>query len=222
MDSKDGTARQDLLSGHLDEFAIRASGVLPPGLECSITVATADGVRRVASSDPRSARCDDVEVAEDAGPCIEAMDTLQVTLVPAVETEDRWPGWVQTARTLRFRSAAAFPAHVRGETRAAFNVYSETPGPWSRDTLVRCDVYAQQIAVATDLCLHLEDLGRVQDRLQDALLAQVAIDQAIGAIMATNECDAADALEILRSASRDDGDDLPAVARQMLSAITKN
>jgi hypothetical protein len=206
------------LEEQLRAFVVHAGAVLPAGTECSIIVSSPEGGRRVASSDERSARCDELELVLEAGPCVDAVTDLQVTVARDLDTEERWQPWTRQARDLGFRSVAAFPAQVRGDLRAALNVYSERRDPWDRDTLVRCDVYAQQLAAVVDLQRDVEDLLRVQHRLREALTAQADVDQAIGAVMVTDRCDAATALAVLTSVSRTDDVALPEAARRVLRA----
>lgn len=215
-----GHLQQDtLLDEHLDLFVMRAAYHLGADLSCSITVLDGADVRRAASSDPRAAHCDEVEAAERVGPCVDAMGTLQAVLVPDVTQETRWPAWAATARALGFRTAAAFPSHLDGHAGAALNVYGDRLQEWDRATLVRCDVYAQMIGTVVDLCLRTEELDRRRAALQEALAAQAAIDRAVGAVMATAGCDAAEALHILTTASRDGGADLPDIARTVLQDL---
>jgi hypothetical protein len=207
------------LAEHLGLFVERAGHHLGFDLACSIMVVDAGEVRQAASSDPRAAHCDEVEAAEYVGPCVDAMESLQAVLVPDLRAETRWPSWRSTALATGFRSAAAFPAHLAWPARAALNVYSERLDPWDRDTVVRCDVYAQMIGAVVDLCLRTEELDRRRAALETALEAQAAIDRAVGAVMATSGCDAAEALRILRTATRQGESDLPEVARTVLQRL---
>lgn len=208
-----------LMDEHLTMFATRAAYQLRPDRSCSITVRDPLGLRRSASSEARAAYCDEIETADGAGPCIEAMDELRVVMVPDLADEVRWGAWTAAARSMGFRSAIAFPAHVSQPARAALNVYSEQPDHWDRDMIIRCDVYAQQIAAVLDLCLGVADLEQKRRHLQEALQAQRAIDQAVGAIMATRRCDAAEALHILQDASRERDVGLTLSAEQVLHEI---
>lgn len=208
-----------VLDEELGVFVARAAYHLGPDRSCSITVLDGADVRRAASSDPRSAHCDEVEAAERVGPCIDAMGSLQAVLVPDLAQETRWPAWAATARALGFRTAAAFPAHLGGRASAALNVYDDRLQAWDRSSVVRCDVYAQMIGTVVDLCLRTEELEERRVALQDALAAQAAIDRAVGGVMATTGCDAAEALHILKTASRDGGADLPDIARTVLQDL---
>lgn len=211
----------DLLDEQLQAFTAGAAVVLGGRASCSIMVRLDGNVRRSASSDPLAAACDEVELAVDEGPCLEALDTGLVMLVDELTAEDRWPAWTRTARAAGFRSSGGFPVHLRSDAAVAVNVYRPEPGPWDRDSLIRADVYAQQLGRVVDLCLDLREVNAQRHALEDALAAQASIDQAVGAIMATKHCDATAAFALLIAAARDGSSQLSDVAVQILDALTQ-
>ena len=206
----------------LGDFAIRAASHLGMSSECSITLRQTGHARRAASSSDRAAYCDDVENQGLTGGCIEAMDELRVVLVPDLVTEDRWHDWTHAALSSGFRSAAAFPAYAGPGAEIALNVYSEELNPWTRDSIVRADMYAQQIGLVMGLVLNVTDLEAKLAAFQTALAAQTAIDQAIGAMMHSQGCTAEEALTILRSAAGNRNVGLPAVAAAVLQGLTND
>lgn len=208
-----------LVDAHLTTFAAHAADTLGAGTACSITLRLDGHGRLSASSDDRSAACDTVELETGTGPCIEALGASELVMVDDTGADRRWPAWAAAARDRGFGSSGAFPAHPRSASRVSINVYREAPGPWSRDDLVRADAYAQEIGRVVDLCLDLRDLDAQRRALQDALVAQAAIDQAVGAVMVTNQCDARTALDILRSGTGDRAVGLADVARAVLDSL---
>ena len=134
------TDLQQILTGAAEQIGAATS--------CSVIVRMELGLRRVASSDPRAAACDDAEVAERGGPCVLAMDQLSGVIVPDVALETRWTGWGAAAEAGGFRSGAALPAYVQDGVVLALNLYSDRLDPWDAEALVRADGYAQQVAEA--------------------------------------------------------------------------
>jgi len=208
-----------LVDDQLKEFAWHAAATLGWSSSCSITMDVDGQARRSASSDMFAATCDDVEVDTGAGPCIDAMAHARVVVVDDLRGEERWPAWARTARAAGFLSAAAFPGHSRSGPVVAVNVYRKDFGPWPRDALVRADVYAQQVARVLELCLRVGSLEARRSALQQAVEAQASIDRAIGAVMVTNQCDAATALHILRSGARSRNVELSDVALNVLESL---
>ncbi len=208
-----------VIDQQLDDFAAHAAGALGRAASCSITMDVAGELRRSASSDAAAAACDDAEVETGDGPCLDAMADARVVVVDDVRAERRWPGWTAATTAAGFRSAGAFPGHSRSGTPVAVNVYRRHAGPWQADELVRADLYAQQVARVLDLCLHIGSLQHQHRVLREALAAQAAIDQAVGAVMATRGCDAATALAELRSAAGGRNGTLSAAAAAVLDDL---
>jgi hypothetical protein len=210
-----------LLQSHLTMLATKAAFHLGPDRACSITASDGEGVRRVASSDPRAAHCDEVEVAADDGPCLDALRDLQVVQVPDIRSARHWDAWARVADGVGFRSAVAFPCHLDGSATATLNVYATTTGGWDLDTFAVCDSYAELVAAMVDMCARIDDLGAQRAALQDALAAEAVIQRAVGAIMATHGCDRAEAMHVLRRGARRGSVDLPDTARAVLEGLRR-
>lgn len=225
MTVPDGWADVDLssplLQSHLTMLATKAAFHLGPDRACSITAADHEGVRRVASSDPRAAHCDEVEVAAGEGPCLDAMRDLQVVQVPEIQEARRWSAWARVTHGVGYRSAVAFPCHLDGPATATLNVYATTTGGWDRDTFAVCDSYAELVAAMVDMCARIADLDARRVALQDALAGEAVVQQAVGAIMATRGCDRAEAMHVLRTGARRGELDLPATARAVLAGLRR-
>lgn len=136
------------MSGDIEAILVEAAARIGQETSCSVIVRIAGGLTRMASSDARSASCDDAEVRDRRGPCVLAMDQLAGVIVPDVSLETRWPAWVDAATKAGFRSGAALPAYVADGMAAALNLYSEAYDPWDADALIRADGYVQAIAQA--------------------------------------------------------------------------
>jgi hypothetical protein len=134
------------MSSRVDTILRDAATRIGSQTSCSVILRHAGGLTRVASSDERSASCDEVEVSERGGPCVLAMDQLSGVLVPDLGADERWPIWRDRAVAVGFHSAAALPAYVGDGAVLALNLYSDLLDPWDGDALVRADVQVQEIA----------------------------------------------------------------------------
>lgn len=204
---------------HLDDFALRAGHHLGRGTECSISLRHEGQDRLAASSSRRSTDCDEVEYSAGEGPCVAAMDELQVILVPDLWTDARWPAWNAKAREVGFRSAAAVPAHVTTGVDIALNLYSDQLDPWDRHALLRADGLAQDVARTVGLCLQVAGMAQQVQDLRAAVAARDVINQAIGAVMVTNGCTVEEALGLLHSASANRNIDMVDVAASLVRGI---
>ena len=156
----------------------------------------------MSASDPAAAACDEVEYATGEGPCLEAIDTGRLIHVADVARETRWPRWRSAATDHGFASAAALPRAVRPGVEIALNLYAPEPRAWTEAALSVADVYADQVACGLTFFLRTADQAELNADLRAALVSRAVIDQAIGVIMAENRCTSAEAMSILRSASR--------------------
>ncbi len=223
MGSDDARARaQALVLGtrtvreHLDDFAVRAGHHLGSGTHCGVSLRHLGQDRLAAASSGRAARCDEVEYRTGAGPCVTAMDHLQVVLVPDVVADTRWASWREVTLAQGFRSGAAVPAHVTDGAEIALNLYSDDVDPWDRDTLIRADMYAQQIAGTVELCLEVAALTREVTDLRAARGVQERIDRAVGMTMAARGVPADAALTHLRDRAVAEGRDVSDVAADVV------
>lgn len=208
-----------LVDEHLAHFVAHAAATLGRDVSCSITMRWGEDLRRSASTDPRSAACDDAEVASGTGPCIEAMGSGRVVMVDDVRARRGSEGWVEAAVAAGFVSSGAFPGHGRTGTAVAVNVYRPFAGPWELDAVVRADLYAQEAARVLDLCRTIDDIDAERRALADALTAQRLIDRAIGVVMATHRCDARTALRTLQGGATAQDVELTAVATTVLDTL---
>lgn len=134
------------MSSRVDAILRDAATRIGSQTSCSVILRHAGGLTRVASSDDRSASCDELEVSERGGPCVLALDQLSGVLVPDLGTDERWPTWRDRAMAVGFHSAAALPAYVGGGAVLALNLYSDLLDPWDGDALVRADAQVHEIA----------------------------------------------------------------------------
>ncbi|VTR75956.1 GAF domain-containing protein [Cellulomonas hominis] len=140
------TTERDDMYAFLDTYAQEAADRIGAPTECSIILRRHHVLQYVASSAPRSAYCDQVEVATGEGPCVVAIQQLRGEVVPDVLAETLWPDWRAAATEQGFRSAAALPGIVDADTTVALNLYSTEVDPWDPDTLVGMDRLVQEVA----------------------------------------------------------------------------
>lgn len=189
------------IEDYLEEFAQHAPEHIGAGTHCGITLRHRGHDRSAASSDMRTARCDDVEVAAGSGPCITSLDEQRTVVGEEIWIDDRWVEWREAAVRAGFRSAAALSATAGPGAAIALSLYSEDEEPWDQERLVRAAACAQQVARVVALCIRISEQTVINGDLTAAMATRATIDQAIGIIMAQNRCTSQEAFEILRSAS---------------------
>ena len=207
------------IEDYLEEFAQHAPEHIGAGTHCGITLRHRGHDRRAASSDVRTARCDDVEVAAGSGPCITSMDEHRTVMGREIWHDERWVEWREAAVRAGFRSAAALSATAGPGASIALNLYSEDEEPWAPERLERAAIFAQQVARVMALCIRISEQTVINGDLTAAMASRATIDQAIGIIMAQNRCSSEEAFEILRSASSHRNIQLRDVAAAVVQGI---
>jgi GAF domain-containing protein len=186
---------------------------------CAITVRLDDKTRTVASSDELASRGDEIQYAQDEGPCLEAMRTDALVDAPDLATDDRWGNYRSHALAQGIRSMLSTPLGVDGQTFGALNLYSTKVGAFDAAARVQAERWAQQASGAVGVALRLAERTRHGQQLAEALNSRSIIDQALGILMAQQRCSSAAAFEILRRASQGRNVKLRTIAADIVHAV---
>jgi hypothetical protein len=168
------------IEDYLEEFAQHAPDHIGAGTHCGITLRHRGHDRRAASSDARTARCDDVEVASGSGPCITSLDEQRTVVGAEVWEDERWVEWRAAAVRAGFRSAAALSASAGPDASIALNLYSEDEEPWDEERLVRAAIFTQQVARVMALCIRISEQTVINGDLTAAMASRSTIDDRPG------------------------------------------
>jgi GAF domain-containing protein len=186
---------------------------------CAITVRLDDKTRTVASSDELAARGDEIQYAQDEGPCLEAMRTGALVDVPDLATDDRWGTYRSYALAQGIRSMHSTPLGVDGQTFGALNLYSTKADAFDAAPRAQAERWAQQASGAVGVALRLAERTRHGQQLAEALSSRSIIDQAMGVLMAQQRCSSGAAFEILRSASQGRNVKLRTIAADIVRTV---
>jgi len=187
----------------MQQIAQLTAQTVPGTLTCGITVGNGNRVITVASADDLGAQLDEYQYDLDEGPCLEALRTGQVVSAPDLATDRRWGAYPGIATAHGVAAIHASPLQTAGGTVGVLNLYSDEVGGFDSDT--RQHLIAQFAAVgAVGISSTLRNSGDVQltRQLTNALSTRAVIDQAIGIVMATRNCTAAEAFTTLRTLSQ--------------------
>lgn len=199
-----------LLQDCAEILGMKAGGLL---------LADASGkLQLLTSTDSAAAFIEVMQLASDAGPCIDCYDAGERVSVSDIEGElERWPEFSRAALAQGIHSALATPMRLRGKVIGSMNLFGEQTGHVSE----RDAALAQALADVATIGLLQERMVRegklVEEQLQRALDSRVAIEQAKGVIAGTLSITMDEAFALMRSYSRDRNLTLHGVA-QSLSA----
>jgi len=145
-----------------------------------------------------------MQLAADAGPCIECFTRGAAVSVSDIESEgERWPDFKRAALAQGMRSALATPMKLRGKVIGTMNLFGTEVGHVSdRDAAV-----AQALADVATIGLLQERVIRegnlIEEQLHRALDSRVMIEQAKGVIASSLSLTMDQAFALLRKYSRD-------------------
>jgi GAF domain-containing protein len=220
----DASALQELLLGtdtledFLNGLAIRATHETRH--RCGITVRSDHGPPfTAASSDELTRDLDELQYAEGAGPCLEALTTGVPVFVTDMALETRWGGYPRHAVEIGARSSMSYPLISGNESIGALNLYSFEPSAPGGAMQARAAQLAEHAAGALALALRIAERGEVIENLRAALTSRSTIDQAIGILMAQQRCDSRTAFDLLRKASQGRNTKLREVAAIVVAGV---
>jgi hypothetical protein len=179
-----------------------AADLLPPVSYASVTVHDDDSYATVAMSSELALAVDEAQYADQAGPCLDALQTDEPAALPRIDATVRWPGFRAAALRLGLRASLSIPLFAgRGTPIAALNLYghdTDTMAPLIAAVLATFEKSSDDGAESKLVGLEPGPLQLV-DGLIGAFGVRADIQRAIGVLMAAERTDADGAYAILRS-----------------------
>jgi GAF domain-containing protein len=204
----------------LHEMAVMAARLVAGGLSCGMTMQPSGRPVTVACSDQVAARVDDVQYELDDGPCLHAMRDGRVVRIEDTTEKTRWPDFEAQAASHGIRSCLALPLNVDGKPVGALNLYSRQASAFGAAEARRAENFAENASGALSLAMRLASHAALIEQLRSSLTSRTVIDQALGIIMAREQCNQAHAFAILRSASQNSNVKLRDIASAVVTSVT--
>lgn len=204
----------------LHEMAVMAARLVGGGLSCGMTMQPSGRPVTVACSDQVAARVDEVQYELDDGPCLHAMRDGSVARIEDTTEKARWPEFEAQAASHGVRSCLALPLIAEGKPVGALNLYSRQASAFGAAEARRAENFAENASGALSLAMRLASHAALIEQLRSSLTSRTVIDQALGIIMAREECNQARAFAILRSASQNSNVKLRDIAGAVVTSVT--
>jgi transcriptional regulator with GAF, ATPase, and Fis domain len=170
---------------------------------CSITVRTLHRAPfTIAATDALTQQLDEQQYGDGKGPCLEALTTGVPVLVTDMATESRWAPYPAQAAELGARSSMSYPLITGEQVIGALNMYSFKPLAPDIGLQARAGQLADRAAGALAVGLRIAEEHSANADLRLALASRSVIDQAIGILVAQQQCSVEDAFALLRQASQ--------------------
>ncbi len=178
---------------------------------CDAASITALGARRsvstVAASDDRIRRADLLQYQFAEGPCLDAVWTDGVFIIPDLAADGRWPRWAPQAKRLGIGSSISVHLFADSEL-GSLNLYSLAPRTFSDTDVENTRVIAAQASVVVAYT-------RTQENLWRAIDGRNLIGQAQGILMQRYGLTAEQAFAVLRRYSQTHNIKLVRLAEQL-------
>ena len=216
-----GTADDDSTIGsRLVTITQLAADQLDAVAFASVTRQDESGYSTVAVSSELALAVDEAQYADNAGPCLDALDGGSPTSVPRIDATMIWPGFRDAAYKLGLRSSLSIPLFAgRGMPVAVLNLYGRDPAamaPLSAAVLAAYDQApeGQPPLPPDELCPGSQDLIA---GLAGAFAVRDTIQQAIGMVIADRRTNADLAYALLRAQAAESTGSLLEVATAVVA-----
>jgi GAF domain-containing protein len=208
------------MAAFLDELAVLAVGVLAPAASCGITLRRDHQLFTAAASSQLASQVDELQYGRGVGPCLQALHTGQIVVVPDLAADDRWGDYRLHAIAHGVAASISLPLTTDASTIGAINLYATSAHQFTETEVDRVTAFARQASGAVSLVLRQADQSRLHGQFREALAARAIIDQALGLIMGQRRCTAGEAFTVLREASQNRNVKLAAVAADLIVTAT--
>lgn len=180
---------------------------------CGISMRDSSGkVTTPASTDPIANRADDLQYSLGEGPCLDAIWTLETSLIEDMDTEKRWPRWAAEASRLGIKSVLSIRLEPpRGHLYAALNLYASRRNAFDSTDHAIADIFAWHAANALTV-------AQDRDQLRTAIQSRQIIGIAQGILMQRFGLKPDQAFELLRRYSRNHNIKLRDLAGHLVEA----
>jgi hypothetical protein len=216
-----GTADDDsTVGGRLTTITQLAADLLDPVAFASVTRQDEGRYSTVAVSSELALAVDEAQYADNAGPCLDALEGGAPKSAPRIDATMIWPGFRYAAYKLGLCSSLSIPLFAgRGLPVAALNLYGRDPAtmaPLSAAVLAAYDEAPDPRTPGSpdDLCRGARDLIA---GLIGAFAVRDTIQQAIGMIISERRTNADLAYALLRTWAAETTGSLVGTAERILA-----
>jgi GAF domain-containing protein len=204
----------------LRELAVLAARLVGGGLSCGMTMPPDGKPAIVACSDPLAARVDEVQYELDDGPCLHAVRDGRTVRIEDTAEKARWPEFEARAASHGIRSCLALPLNADGKPVGALTLYACEASAFGAAEARRAENFAENASGALSLAIKLSSHAALIEQLRSSLASRGVIDQALGIIMAREQCTQDRAFAILRAASQNSNVKLRDIASAVVTSIS--
>jgi GAF domain-containing protein len=187
----------------LTVLANRCVDVLNVGAAGLMLIAPEGDLRVMASSSEAMRVLELFELQSEEGPCLDCYRTGQPVVNQDLATiNGRWPRFATEALAAGFRSVHALPMRLRGLVIGALNLFHVEAGEMRPADVNAAQALADVATIAILQRRAAHDAQALTERLNEALISRVVIEQAKGVVAERRGLDMEQAFETLRNHAR--------------------
>jgi transcriptional regulator with GAF, ATPase, and Fis domain len=232
MDGVDLTNEAGEVQGAIERLRAKQSDAqLPSALEqvvqsaTSLFAVTGSGImfaddehelHYVAASDGHGRHLEKLQAHTGRGPCVDALLLDTVIQTRDVTADERWRVLHDELSGTPVRAVVGIPVHLAGAAVGSLDAYHDGPHDWTEDEVRGMKAYAGLVESLLATALRAERHERLATQLQHALDHRVAIERAVGMVMARRGLEAVDAFNVIRNTARSSRRRVVDVAEELL------
>ena len=203
----------------LQRVAQLAKETIPGVAESSVSVVTNDKATSMAYTGKLALDLDESQYGRGYGPCLEAAVGRELREVTDAREETRWPDYARHCVERGSLSSMSLPVPVQETTHAALNLYAIDAHAFDDEARDLGRAFASYAAIGI-ANVHLYSGARQQaENLEQAMQSRAVIEQAKGILMAQRRCDAAEAFDLLATASQRSNRKLRDIAASVVESV---
>ncbi len=161
-----------------------------------------------------------LEYRLDNGPCLHAMRAGHLVRIEDTWDKALWPEFERRAASHGIRSCLALPLYANGRSAGALNLYAREAAAFGAAQAQRAEDFAANASGALTLAMRLASRAALIEQLRSTLASRTVIDQALGVIMAREQCTQSRAFAMLRSASQNSNVKLRDIAAAIVTSVS--
>ncbi|MCU1504076.1 MAG: hypothetical protein JWM12_3430, partial [Ilumatobacteraceae bacterium] len=206
------------LKADLERLIRVACKVIPNCSAASVAMLVDGEPTTVAVNDRVAMELDLVQYDHGEGPCIACLggQAIRVAYLPS---DERFPHFAVGAADRRVLSVLSTPARGDGVVIGSLNIYSRLIDAFDDEDEAVALVFAAQVANAIARSTILRNARTTRELLQQQYDEAAVVSMAQGVVMAVQECSAAQAATLIRSAAHTNEEQLITTAERILHAV---
>ena len=187
----------------------------------SLTMRRAGVPHAPAASDAWASDLDELQFAEQEGPCLNCLREGSVMRSRDLGSDERFPSYGPRAAERGARSALSLPLAADGRTVGALNLYSRQVDGFDREALAVGELLAAHAALAVQAAMAYYSSRDLAEQMRTAMASRALIEQAKGVLVAQEQVSAEQAFERLVRRSQNANRKLRDVAAEVVDGARR-